>query len=320
MRPRQSSPLATTRVIGHQHERTEVDFNDLRDANMGGASMANVTLMQPSGTILTDATLLDVSFPAGVDGSVLDGATGQRVMIEHVARDSRFDSVRVTGFAVARETVVERCSFQSASIPESRWAGSVQVQDTSFRWARMQRSVFDRHVTFENCDFSGCNLTGAVFAGLSGGKPTFIRCEFDLADFSGVDLRNAHMSETPWQGRIVFVDADTIPPLNPGELEPTDAGREFMTCAMTDEQYLDYTDALGTSEVDLREALDRLSPAFIPVYQDGTVGTRGELLRKALASGEVDKYAAIQAEVWEQSLEANPMLVTDPGDLYYGGH
>jgi uncharacterized protein YjbI with pentapeptide repeats len=302
--------------IGDSTERTTVGFKEMHEATLSGTRVINVDMGEAHGTDLRRAQLSGVTFIEGITDSRLEGASGQDVEVRHAMRRTRLDGVRISGLRIARGTAVDEVCLDGARINDSRWAERVQVKDSSFRWATMRRSRVASGTYFENCDCTGLDLSNSEFDGGNDTVPTFVRIEIDMANFSGCDMRYAHMSEVALRQRIYFVDDDTLPPLEPGSHAPTEAGREFMTRAMTDEQFVDYTDALGADETEVRSALERLSPALVPVYSDGSVGQRGELLRRAVLGEDIEVLSSIQSEIWDKSLKRNPMLVLSADQLY----
>lgn len=302
--------------LGSSRKRGRVSYNDLHDAHLEGATVENVDLDEAQGANFTEAAFANVAFTAGILGATFAKARGHQVRIDYGMAGSDFDGVGLSELAVTGEARVDDCSFVGARLNDSKWGSALDISNSSFRWASLRRAKFDGHVKFENCDLMGCDLSNSEFVGDPEGEPTFVQCEIDMTNFSGIDLRSTHFSGIDLKGRIYFIDSDTLPPQGIGTISPTDFGRTFMTKAMTEEQFAEYTGVLGASEWEVRSALERLSPAFIPVFDGGRVGERGELLRRAILGEDVDVLASVQSEVWAQSAERNSLLVTSPDDAF----
>jgi len=312
---RQSADEAQA-VFGGDTEQGTVGYSTLRDGHFEGAVFDNVVLAEAQGANFEGATFGEVVFDGGVIECSFAGASGFDVRIQKVISDTRMDDMRVAGLHVESGTEVRDLSVSGALINDSTWGRHSDVKDSSFRFASMRRSTFGESIQFRNCDFTGVDLARSEFAGSYAGKSTFSSVIIERANFSGVDLTNVTFADVPLAETIYFVDGDTLPMLNPGTLDPSDFGREFMTRALTDEQYSDFVTNLGASEAEVRGAMSRLSPAFVPVYEDGAVGTRGELLRRAMLGDDVGMLTNIQAELWDASRPHNRMLVESPDALY----
>ena len=303
-------------MLGGEAGRITIKYSTLRDAHLAAVAITNATLEEASGTMLQRARLERVEFSGGLDGVTMEEAAGEEVSIAHVVRDCRLDNANFPGLSVSASAIVEASSFTGARLNDSEWGSGTHISDSSFRWATMRRSLVGQRVRFNNCDLSGLDVSNSTFAGTPDGSPTFSRCEIDMINVSGVDLRDTHFEAVPLSQRIIFVDDDTLPPAEPGTSDPTDAGRELMTRAMRQEQYSEITGTLGVSEIELRAALNSLSPAFVPVYEDGRVGERGELLRRAALGEDIEFLVSIQREVWQQSRPHNLLLALSPASVY----
>lgn len=302
-------------ILGDGITPLTVGFHDLHDRRLVGATLSSVVLDGAQGTNLAEAILTDCLFVSAEECS-LERARAQGIGFSRHVRDCAFDEATLSGALFSDESTIVNSSFDGARLNDSAWGKAVRITDSSFRYAQMRRATFREHTSFTNCDLTGLDLSNAVIHGDTEGRPTFIGCEVDLINLSGVNLRDAHFRDVALDQRIVFADADTLPPLKPGTLDPTDTGRELLTRAMTVEQYADYTETIGVSEAEIRSALARLSPAFAPLYADGRAAPRGDLLRRALLGEDPDVLVRIQTERWEASASRNSLLVRDPETLY----
>lgn len=227
-----------------------------------------------------------------------------------MTEDKDWSGVTAVRFVADDGSDFDGWDMSGSTFNESTWGKGTRLNDTALRWAIMRRSTFEG-VSFTNCDMAGIDLSGSTFLGEGRHACRMTGVELDMANLCGVDMRRLQCEQVALEHRIVFVDADTRLPQDPHSGLPTDFGRELATLSLTQEQFSDYTDGNAAAEMELRDVLATLSPAFIPVYTDGTMGQRGELVERAMRGEDVRLLGRMQAELWQRSRFANPLLVED---------
>lgn len=284
-----------------------------RDIDLGLALTGE--LSQCSLTALDDVSLAgfalnEVDLVSSCSRLDLSKVQGFRVRLSGLSESSMADA-SITEMTVERLSSFDTVSMAGLRAPGSTWRDRINIVRSNLAWSVFRRSSFVG-TTFVGCDLTGADLTSCSFSHSALGDPClFDGCELDMLDVSGSDLSGASFVDCPLESRLILSDAETVfSPTLPG-------GCGLATRAIDKALFEELTAVHGVTEADIRAVANVLSPSFVPVYDDGSWGAKGELLTRALIMGEsLAALAVVQTELWRQSRDANPALVADPAEVY----
>lgn len=159
---------------------------------------------------LEDAQILQCNFSSS---SLAKARVGKTQFVECNLKHTRWSGC--TGAeTVFMNIACASCDFTGAQLPRSRWVGSVDLSGARFDGAVLEHAYFAqgstlRSASFElaradGCDFTACNLEGAVLRATRLREASLRRARLVEADLSHADLMGASLQNAQAQGATLL--------------------------------------------------------------------------------------------------------------------